>query len=67
MDASQRTGCLDKTRVNLLKFIEDWADDLSCEQSVLWLHGLAGVGKSTLSTTIANRFRTARRLGAFLF
>jgi hypothetical protein len=33
----------------------------------LWYHGLAGSGKSTISTTIANTFRELRRLGAFIF
>ena len=67
MDASNRTECLTGTRVDILKYIEDWTDDLSSERSVLWLHALAGAGKSTLSTTLANRFRAAGRLGAFLF
>jgi hypothetical protein len=34
---------------------------------MLWIHGLAGSGKSTLSTTIANTFRDSGQLGAFLF
>ena len=37
------------------------------EQKVLWIHGLAGSGKSTLTTTIANIFRDFGQLGAFLF
>lgn len=69
MDASKRMECFPLTRVDLLRFIEHWADNLSCDQNlnVLWLHGLAGVGKSTLSNTIANRFLTARRLGTLCF
>ena len=34
---------------------------------MLWVHGLAGSGKSTLSTTIANLLRNDKQLGAFLF
>jgi len=34
---------------------------------MLWVYGLAGSGKSTLSTTIANIFRDSGQLGAFLF
>jgi hypothetical protein len=37
------------------------------EKKILWMHGLAGSGKSTLSTTIANFFRDRGRLGAFIF
>ncbi|KAJ7823385.1 hypothetical protein B0H13DRAFT_2376076 [Mycena leptocephala] len=35
--------------------------------NVLWLHGVAGAGKSTISTTISQYCRNLRRLGAFLF
>jgi hypothetical protein len=34
---------------------------------VLWLHGVAGCGKSTLATTIATFFQDINRLGAFIF
>lgn len=37
------------------------------DQNVLWLRGVAGSGKSTVSTTVAEYFRTISRLGAFLF
>lgn len=67
MDASNRTECLTSTRVDLLRSIERWADNLSCNQNVLWLHGLAGVGKSTLSTTLANRLLLAGQLGMLCF
>ena len=67
MDTSNRLECLPETRVDLIRSVEDWTKDMSIQQSVLWLHGLAGAGKSTLATTIANRFREAGRLGAFLF
>lgn len=67
MDASRRTGCLSQTRVDVLKFIVDWVDHSANQQNVLWVHGLAGSGKSTLSTTIASNFGDSERLGAFLF
>src|ERR1700737_3960948 len=51
----------------LLRSIERWADNLSSNQNVLWLHGLAGVGKSTLSTTLANRLLLAGQLGILCF
>ena len=34
--------------------------------NILWLHGLAGSGKSSIATTIAAHFRRLRRLAAFL-
>ena len=66
MDASMRTGCLPGTRADILKFVVDWVHSHS-QQNVLWLHGLAGSGKSTISTTVAETFRELQRLGAFIF
>jgi hypothetical protein len=67
LDASGRPACHPSTRQNILSEITDWATNPSCEQNVFWYHGLAGSGKSTISTTIANTFRELRRLGAFIF
>ena len=68
MDACDRAECLVGTRTAIIQFITDWALDPANEtQNILWLHGLAGAGKSTLSTTIANRFREMGCLGAFAF
>src|ERR1700734_986178 len=36
-------------------------------QHVLWLHGVVGCRKSTISTTIANTFRDLGHLSAFIF
>jgi hypothetical protein len=62
-----RQGCLPGTRVDVLNFISAWVAHPSKDQNILWLHGLAGSGKSTLSTTAANLFRQTNRLGAFVF
>jgi NACHT domain len=62
-----RQGCLPGTRVDVVDFITAWVAHPSKDQNILWLHGLAGSGKSTLSTTVANLFRQTNRLGAFMF
>ncbi|KIL57443.1 hypothetical protein M378DRAFT_41812, partial [Amanita muscaria Koide BX008] len=63
-----RDPCLPKTRLDVVKFFVEWiADGPSDQKGVLWLYGLAGSGKSTLSTTIAWMMREFRRLGAFFF
>jgi NACHT domain len=67
MDASSRPECLPETRQDVLKFITDWLTTPSDDQNTLWLYGLAGCGKSTVATTIAEYFRELGRLGAFLF
>ena len=67
MEASGRPECLPSTRQDVLNKIVDWATDPSDIRNVLWLQGLAGSGKSTISTTIASFFRNMGRLGAFIF
>jgi hypothetical protein len=66
MDASNRVGCLTGTRGDIIEYIDNWVLNMESEHRVLWLHGVAGCGKSALQTTIYNRFSTAGRLGAFL-
>ena len=67
MDAFSRQQCLEGTRVEILQSITDWLSTPSGGQNILWLHGPAGSGKSSISTTIAERFRELHRLGAFIF
>ena len=68
MPEHNRKACLPRTRQDVIKAITDWiADESSDQKSVLWLHGLAGSGKSTISTTIAWMMQDLHRLGAFFF
>lgn len=69
MDATHRKGCLHGTRTDIIDFIMEWVNitDLKRQHNVLWLRGLAGSGKSTLSTTIANSLSVMERLAAFIF
>src|ERR1700691_2812103 len=67
MNASSRPECLPDTRQDLLKSIADWLTTPSQDQNIFWLYGLAGSGKSTIATTIAEYFRELGRLGAFMF
>jgi hypothetical protein len=67
IDASLRLQCLRGTRQDILNDITGWLDTPSAKGNILWLHGLAGAGKSTISTTISEYFRSLRHLGAFLF
>jgi hypothetical protein len=45
----------------------EWVAQPAASQNLLWLHTLAGAGKSTLATTIANCFHEAGCLGTFVF
>ena len=60
-----RSECLANTRMDVLELIKSWIHFKP--ERVFWLYGVAGSGKSTLSTTIANLFRPQEQLGAFLF
>lgn len=66
MSAFDRPLCLLGTRTKIQKQIIEWMLS-DTEKNILWLYGVAGSGKSTLSTTIAEHFRGLHRLGAFLF
>jgi hypothetical protein len=67
MDSFSRSECLPNTRQVILKFVMDWLTTPSGSENVLWLHAMAGFGKSTISTTVAESFRELGRLGAFIF
>ncbi|KAK7676720.1 hypothetical protein QCA50_020296 [Cerrena zonata] len=68
MNAANRPLCLHGTREGILQRIMDWVENVDDnEQNILWLHGLAGSGKSTIANTVAARLHELRRRGAFLF
>lgn len=67
MDASVRSRCLPGTRQELLLHILRWLTTPFPNQNVLWLHGVAGSGKSTMANTFAEYFFGRGLLGAFLF
>ena len=54
----RRAVCTPGTRVRILSDIARWANNTSSE-SVYWLSGQAGSGKSTIAYTIARRFEFA--------
>jgi hypothetical protein len=58
--------CLEGTRVNLLKEIEEWSADPE-GRYIFWLNGMAGTGKSTIARTVARKLDTKGCLGANFF
>lgn len=58
--------CLELTQVDVRRRIVDWMNAES-GPNILWLHGVSGSGKSTITMTIAEYFRDMSRLGAFIF
>ncbi|KAF7340727.1 WD40 repeat-like protein [Mycena sanguinolenta] len=64
VDASQRPFCLEGTRKNILDQI---IYKLTVSSSIVWLHGVAGSGKSTIAASIAQHFLKLKSLGVFIF
>ncbi|WAO94531.1 NACHT domain-containing protein [Fusarium falciforme] len=58
--------CLPNTRVELQQTITAWAEDTRSD-TIFWLNGMAGTGKSTISRTIAHSFAQKKMLGASFF
>jgi hypothetical protein len=58
--------CLENTRVDVLRQIQEWADGQD-KRCIFWLSGLAGTGKSTIARTIARAYSDRSRLGASFF
>jgi hypothetical protein len=64
--------CLPGTRVKILEEIVDWIERPSVsseepEPCVYWLHGVAGCGKSTIASAIAQRFKNLERCAWYFF
>jgi hypothetical protein len=49
--------CLEGTRVDLLKYIHLLLDEDKKKNQLIWLHGTAGVGKSAVAFTVADRMK----------
>jgi hypothetical protein len=58
--------CHPETRVAMLRDIYNWADNVNGE-TIFWINGMAGTGKSTISRTVAQTFSDRGQLGASFF
>ncbi|KAH7905539.1 hypothetical protein BJ138DRAFT_1105908 [Hygrophoropsis aurantiaca] len=68
-DSAQRfpaPSCLPGTRIEILNLISSWLND-DGPQSICWLNGLAGSGKSAIAQTIAEMYAAQHRLVASFF
>jgi AAA ATPase domain len=62
------SSCLEGTRVSILAEIMSWFESTeSGTPPVYWLAGLAGIGKSTIAKTAAERAHKNRMLGGCFF
>ncbi|KAM0804992.1 hypothetical protein BDR22DRAFT_885082 [Usnea florida] len=60
-----QSQCMDDTRVELLLQLQDWG--VHHKRPIFWLRGMAGTGKSTISRTLAHRFKSQNTLGGNFF
>ncbi|KAG2335967.1 hypothetical protein BDR05DRAFT_897414, partial [Suillus weaverae] len=58
--------CLKGTRVDLLDYIYGLLQKKE-KNRLIWLHGTAGVGKSAVAFTVAEKMRGEKRLGGTFF
>ena len=66
MEKQHEPQCLENTRVEVRQQIRKWADS-SDDESIFWLNGMAGTGKSTIAHTVAREYHEKERLGASFF
>ncbi|EHK18052.1 uncharacterized protein TRIVIDRAFT_159771 [Trichoderma virens Gv29-8] len=62
----EESFCLQGTRNHIIEQIQKWSASPDA-QSIFWLNGMAGTGKSTISRTIAQSFANESILGASFF
>jgi WD40 repeat protein len=67
-DAQGKIPCDNDTRVNILEDIKNWIYDVSADsQSILWLTGPPGSGKSAVTASIARECKNDKILWAQFF
>ncbi|KAK7042942.1 hypothetical protein VNI00_008679 [Paramarasmius palmivorus] len=69
-DSEQRfppPNCHEGTRLQILEKLSSQIEDKSKTNSVLWLYGSAGVGKSAIAQHLAEKYAKSGRLGAAFF
>src|SRR5580693_2287132 len=65
-DTSRRQSCFGDTRAQLLSEIQRWMNDRG-GKPIYILYGVAGIGKSTVAKTVAERAARDGTLGASFF
>ena len=62
---NKQKKCLDGTRIEILKEIDDWINDTDATAPrIFWLYGQAGKGKSAIAHTIALQAQNMGMLGS---
>ncbi|KIL57942.1 hypothetical protein M378DRAFT_15902 [Amanita muscaria Koide BX008] len=59
--------CHPGTRETVLRQLRDWFDNPNPTDSIIWLHGPAGAGKSAIAQTIAHEYKERGLAATFFF
>ncbi|KIM91681.1 hypothetical protein PILCRDRAFT_31509, partial [Piloderma croceum F 1598] len=59
-------ACSENTRVGILDELKSWSRDPNRE-SIYWVYGMAGTGKTTIACSFAEFLESEQRLGASFF
>ena len=66
LDAQQRSGCMEGTRIGVLSELFSWSLDADAPR-VFWLNGMAGTGKSAITRSFCHFLRRNDLLGGTFF
>ncbi|PAV21526.1 nucleotide-binding-oligomerization-domain like receptor [Pyrrhoderma noxium] len=66
LSGNNRPQCLEDTRLQTLQSIDEWVN-ARWYPNVLLLIGAAGMGKSTIATTVAGKYQRSKQLGCHIF
>jgi len=66
-ETSQHMSCFEGTRAQLMDDIMSWINSENQTKSIYILSGIAGIGKSTVAKTLAERTAESNTLGASFF
>ncbi|KAF8597322.1 hypothetical protein BDV93DRAFT_527490, partial [Ceratobasidium sp. AG-I] len=60
-------ACLPGTRAGIIKEIVDWSQRRDTSEAFLWVHGQAGLGKSSIATSVCQQLDSQGLLAAGFF
>ncbi|KAF8597312.1 hypothetical protein BDV93DRAFT_372673, partial [Ceratobasidium sp. AG-I] len=60
-------ACLSGTRADIIKQIVDWSERRDTSEGLLWVHGQAGLGKSSIATSVCQELDGRKLLAAGFF
>ncbi|KAG9089482.1 POC1 centriolar protein A [Ceratobasidium sp. UAMH 11750] len=66
-DYDATRSCLSNTRVAIIRDIITWTQEPNPEHRLAWVHGLAGLGKSSIATSVCQQLDRQGRLAASFF